>query len=81
MVSEKEIQASRAVENDLALAKERRLTGDQMGTFVYEYLRPVPRILIRERVENRTEARGIGADMLHRYYCDEELVKRLWRTP
>ena len=37
--------------------------------------------IIRERVENRTEARGTGAHMLHRYYCDEELLKRLWRTP
>ena len=35
MVSEKEIQAPRDVENDLALGKERRLTGGQMATFVY----------------------------------------------
>jgi hypothetical protein len=65
MVSEKDNQAPRDFENGLALAKERRLTGG----------------IIRERVENRTEARGTGAHMLHRYYCDEELLKRLWRTP
>ena len=65
MVSEKDNQASRDFENGLALAKERRLTGG----------------IIRERVENRTEARGTGAHMLHRYYCDEELLKRLRRTP
>ena len=80
MVSEKEIQAPRDVENDLALAKERFLTGGQMAEFVYQYLRPIPRILIREPVENHTEARRTGADMLHRYFDDEELVKRLWRT-
>jgi hypothetical protein len=54
MVSEKDNQASRDFENGLALAKERGLTGG----------------IIRERVENRTEARGTGAHMLHRYYCD-----------
>ena len=51
-----------------------------MAEFVYQYLRPIPRILIRERVENHTETRRTGADMLHRYFDDEELVKRLWRT-
>ena len=80
MVSEKEIQGPRDVENDLALGKEWRLAGE-MTKFEYQHLRPIPRILVWGRVENHTEARGTGADMLHRYFCDEELVKRLWRTP
>ncbi len=80
MVSEKEIQGPRDVENDLALGKKCGLAGE-MTKFEYQHLRPIPRVLIWERVENHTEARGTGADMLHRYFCDEELVKRLWRTP